>query len=258
MRSIWTGSIGFGLVNIPVKLYSAVAGSDLDLDMLDKKDHAHIKFKRVNENTGKEVAWSNIVKAYDYNGKYVILGEEDFAKASPEKTKNIDIFQFFKLEEIDTVYFETPYYLEPEKNGVRAYALLREALKKSGMAALGSFVLRNKEHLAILKTREDAIVLNTIRFEEEIRDTSDLKLPASSSAKANEIKMAMALIGDMTEAFDIKKYKDNYTAELMKLIKAKARGKTIKQPTMRVVHRQTDDLMGQLKASLSKKQKKAS
>jgi len=119
-------------------------------------------------------------------------------------------------------------------------------------------VLRNKEHLAILKTREDAIVLNTIRFEEEIRDTSDLKLPASSSAKANEIKMAMALIGDMTEAFDIKKYKDNYTAELMKLIKAKARGKTIKQPTMRVVHRQTDDLMGQLKASLSKKQKKAS
>jgi len=258
MRSIWTGSIGFGLVNIPVKLYSAVAGSDLDLDMLDKKDHAHIKFKRVNENTGKEVAWSNIVKAYDYNGKYVILGEEDFAKASPEKTKNIDIFQFFKLEEIDTVYFETPYYLEPEKNGVRAYALLREALKKSGMAALGSIVLRNKEHLAILKTREDAIVLNTIRFEEEIRDTSDLKLPASSSAKANEIKMAMALIGDMTEAFDIKKYKDNYTAELLKLIKAKARGKTIKQPTMRVVHRQTDDLMGQLKASLSKKQKKAS
>jgi len=258
MRSIWTGSIGFGLVNIPVKLYSAVAGSDLDLDMLDKKDHAHIKFKRVNENTGKEVAWSNIVKAYDYNGKYVILGEEDFAKASPEKTKNIDIFQFFKLEEIDTVYFETPYYLEPEKNGVRAYALLREALKKSGMAALGSFVLRNKEHLAILKTREDAIVLNTIRFQEEIRDTADLKLPASSSAKANEIKMAMALIGDMTEAFDIKKYKDNYTAELMKLIKAKARGKTIKQPTMRVVHRQTDDLMGQLKASLSKKQKKAS
>lgn len=258
MRSIWTGSIGFGLVNIPVKLYSAVAGSDLDLDMLDKKDHAHIKFKRVNENTGKEVAWSNIVKAYDYNGKYVILGEEDFAKASPEKTKNIDIFQFFKLEEIDTVYFETPYYLEPEKNGVRAYALLREALKKSGMAALGSFVLRNKEHLAILKTREDAIVLNTIRFEEEIRDTSDLKLPASSSAKANEIKMAMALISDMTEAFDIKKHKDNYTAELLKLIKAKARGRTIKQPTMRVVHRQTDDLMGQLKASLSKKQKKAS
>lgn len=258
MRSIWTGSIGFGLVNIPVKLYSAVSGSDLDLDMLDKKDHAHIKFKRVNENTGKEVPWSNIVKAYDLNGKYVILGDEDFAKASPEKTKNIDIFQFFKLEEIDTVYFETPYYLEPEKSGTRAYALLREALKKSNMAALGSFVLRNKEHLAILKTREDAIVLNTIRFEEEIRDTSELKLPASSSAKATEIKMAMALIDDMTEKFDIKKYKDNYTAELMKLIKAKARGRTIKQPTMRVVHRQTDDLMGQLKASLSKKHKKAS
>jgi len=258
MRSIWTGSIGFGLVNIPIKLYSAVSGSELNLDMLDKKDHAHIKFKRVNENTGKEVPWANIVKAYDLNGKYVVLGDEDFAKASPEKTKNIDIFQFVKLAEVDSVYFETPYYLEPEKSGSRAYALLREALKKSGMAALGNFVLRNKEHLALLKVKDNALVLNTLRFEEEIRDSEELKLPAASSAKPAEVKMALSLIDDMTAAFNIKKYKDNYSAELMKLIRAKAKGKTIKQPTMRVVHRQADDLMGQLKASLGKKHKKAS
>ncbi|WP_153796513.1 non-homologous end joining protein Ku [Foetidibacter luteolus] len=258
MRSIWTGSICFGLVNIPVKLYSAVEASELNLDMLDKKDHSHIKFKRVNESTGKEVAWANIVKAYDLNGKYVILGEEDFAKASPEKTKNIDIFQFVKLQEIDSVYFETPYYLEPDKSGTRAYALLREALRKSGMAGLGNFVLRNREHLVILKAKDNAIILNTIRFEEEIRDASNLKLPAKTSAKPNEIKMALSLIENMTATFDIKAYKDNYTAELMKLIKAKARGKTVKQPVMKVVHRQSDDLMSQLKASLSKKQKKAS
>ena len=258
MRSIWTGSIGFGLVNIPVKLYSAVTGSELNLDMLDKKDHAHIKFKRVNENTGKEVTWANIVKAYDLNGKYVVLGDDDFAKASPQKTKNIDIFQFTKLQEIDSIYFETPYYLEPEKSGSRAYALLREALKKSGMAALGSFVLRNKEHLVVLKARENAIVLNSIRFDEEIREVSDLKLPAASSAKPAEIKMAMSLITSMTGPFNIKKYKDNYTAELMKLIKAKSKGKTIKQPALRVVHRQSDDLVEQLKASLTKKHKKAS
>ncbi|HEY8397064.1 MAG TPA: Ku protein, partial [Flavihumibacter sp.] len=134
MKAIWTGSLGFGLVNIPVKLYSAVEESSLDLDMLDKKDHSNIKYKRVNEKTGKEVAWENIVKGYMLNSKYVILGKEDFEKAAPERTKHIGISQFVKLAEIDPNYFEMPYFLEPEKTGVRAYALLRDALKKSGKA----------------------------------------------------------------------------------------------------------------------------
>src|SRR5579872_4863812 len=133
MRSIWTGSIGFGLVNIPVKLYSAVQGSELDLDMLDKKDHANIRFKRVNENTGKEVAWENIVKGYKLDDRYIVLTDEDFQKASPEKTKTISIQEFVRESDIDGIYYETPYYLEPDKSGARAYVLLRDALHKTGM-----------------------------------------------------------------------------------------------------------------------------
>lgn len=258
MRSIWTGAIGFGLVTIPVKLYSATQSSSLNLDMLDKKDQSHIRFKRVNENTGKEVEWANIVKAYDYEGKYVILTDKDFEAASPEKSKYIDIFQFVKEEEIDSIYYETPYYVEPDKNGTRPYALLREALKKAGMAGVGSFVLRNKEHLAVVRVYEKIMLLNMIRYQEEIRDYSDLKIPAASEAKATELKMAMELIKQMTEPFDISQYKDTYTEQLMKLIKAKAKGTKPKEPKLRVVHKQTEDIMEQLKASLSAKKKKAS
>lgn len=258
MRSIWTGAIGFGLVTIPVKLYSATQSSSLDLDMLDKKDQSHIRFKRVNENTGKEVEWSNIVKAYDYEGKYVILTDKDFEAASPEKSKYIDIFQFVKEEEIESIYFENPYYLEPDKNGTKPYALLREALKKAGMAGVGSFVLRNKEHLAVIKVYKEIILLQMIRYEEEIRDFKDLKIPAATQAKPTELKMALELIKQMTERFDISKYKDTYTEQLLKLIKARAKGVKPKEPKLQVVHKQTTDIMEQLKASLSTKRKKAS
>src|SRR5688572_18055848 len=177
MRAIWTGAIGFGLVNIPVKLYSATQQSDLNLDMLDKKDHSHIKFKRVNENTGKEISWNNIVKGYKYKGDYVVLTEKDFEQASPKKSKFIEITDFVTESEIDSIYFETPYYVEPERSGVKAYALLRDALKKSGKAGVATFVLRSKEHLCILRPYKNAIVLNRLRFAEEIRDTKELTLP---------------------------------------------------------------------------------
>src|ERR1700761_1124027 len=190
MRSIWTGAIGFGLVNIPIKLYSAVKDSELDLDMLDKKDHSNIKFKRVNENTGKEVAWENIVKGYNLDGRYVVLTDEDFQKASPEKTKVITIEEFVKETEIDGIYYETPYYLEPEKSGGRAYVLLRDALHKTGMVGFGSFVMRNKEGLCLIKPMEDILVLNRIRWAQEIRTTEDLKIP-SGAPKPGEMKMAL-------------------------------------------------------------------
>lgn len=251
MRAIWTGAIGFGLVNIPVKLYSATEQSDLDLDMLDKKDHAHIKFKRVNEETGKEIAWNNIVKGYKYQGDYVVLTDKDFEQASPKKTKFIEITDFIIEEEVDSVYFETPYFLEPEKSGTKAYALLREAFKKSGKAGVGTFVLRNKEHLCILRPYKNAIVLNRLRFDEEVRDPGKLKLP-KDKPKPTELKMALSLIDQLTTSFDIKKFKDTYTSELLKLIKAKAKGKTVKHPEMRVTHRKANDLMSQLKASLKK------
>src|SRR5688572_14894631 len=158
MRSIWTGSIGFGLVNIPIKMYSAVEESSLDLDMLDKKDHSNIRFKRVNETTGKEVAWGNIVRGYLLNERYVVLDDKDFEKASPEKTKHIEITQFVDETEIDSMYFEVPYYLEPQKTGTRAYALLRDALKKTEKAGVGMFVMHKREHVAIIKPKDDILV----------------------------------------------------------------------------------------------------
>ena len=249
MRSIWTGAIGFGLVNIPIKLYSATQESALDLDMLDKKDHANIKFKRVNENTGKEVAWENIVKGYNLDGRYVVLSDDDFAKASPEKTKTIEIREFIKEEEIDGMYYETFYYLEPEKSGARAYILLRDALHKSGKAGFGSFVLRNKENLCLIKAVENVLVLYKIRWEQEIRSTEDLNIPKGSSKPA-EMKMAMQLINQLSGPFDISKYKDTYTGELLKLIRAKAKGRKPAKPVMRVVHSKGKDLLSQLKASL--------
>jgi DNA end-binding protein Ku len=256
MRSIWTGSIGFGLVTIPIKLYSAVEDSRLDLDMLDKKDQSNIKFMRVNANTGKEVAWENIVKGYDYNGKYVLLSDEDFKQASPEKTKRIEIFQFAKEDEIDSIYFEAPYYAEPDKNAAKPYRLLKEVLEKTGTCGVGSFVLRNKEGLVLIKPYDDIIVINRIRYQQEIRDHKAVKLPAGSAPKPAELKMAMELIKHMTAKFDISEYKDTYTDDLMKIIKAKAKGVKLKVSPLRVVHKQGTDLMEQLKASLGPGSKK--
>lgn len=255
MRAIWTGAIGFGLVNIPVKLYSAAQRSELDLDMLDKKDLSNIHFKRVNESTGKEVTWANIVKGYKYKGDYVILSDKDFEQASPKKSSVIDVTDFVLESEIESMYFESPYYLVPEKSGQKAYALFREALEKSGKAGVGSFVLRNKEHLCVLKPVGNMIVLNTIRYAEEIRDPAGLDVP-KSKAKPAELKMAMALIDQLTTPFDVSKFKDTYTAELLKLIheKAKTKGKPRKKayPKLKVTHRKSEDLMTQLKASLKK------
>ena len=251
MRPIWTGAIGFGLVNIPVKLYSATESSNLNLDMLDKKDHSHIKYLRINEKTGKEVEWANIVKGYKIDNDYVVLDEKDFEAASAKKTKTIEISDFVKEEEISSLYYETPYYLEPDKSGTRPYELLRQALLKTKKVGVASFVMRSKESLAILRPDKDVIVLNRIRFEEEIRDTSDLALPKNTEVKPAELKMAITLIEQLAGKFNIEKYKDTYTNELLKVIKAKAKGVKPKVPQMKVVHSKATDLMDQLKASLT-------
>jgi DNA end-binding protein Ku len=259
MRPIWTGAIGFGLVNIPVKLYSATSTSDLDLDMLDKKDHSHIHFKRVNEKTGKEVQWENIVKGYKMpNDEYVVLTDKDFESASAKKSKTIEISDFVNEEEIESIYYETPYYIEPDKSGTRAYALLREALLKTKKVGIASFVMRNKEALAILRANEKVIILNRIRFDEEIRNPADLNLPPKTAIKPAELKMAVSLIEQLSGKFDIKQYKDTYSAQLMKVIKAKAKGVSIKEPKLKVSYSKSADLMSQLKASLNDKHKRAS
>ncbi|MGX5818025.1 non-homologous end joining protein Ku [Chitinophaga lutea] len=256
MRSIWTGSIGFGLVNIPVKLYSATQESRLDLDMLDKKDHAHIRFKRVNEKTGKEVAWENIVKAYNYNDEYVVIDDEDFEDASPKKSKVIEISNFVDAAEIDDMYFETPYYVEPDKGGAKAYELLLRALEKTGKVGISLFVLRSAEHLSIVRPKDDYLVLHRLRFAEEIREPKDLSLPDDVKIAKKEMDMAIKLIEQFAEPFDISQYKDTYRDELLRIIKAKASGKRAKVRKMKVVTTPSSDLFDQLKASLGGNGKK--
>jgi DNA end-binding protein Ku len=254
MRSIWSGSIGFGLVNIPVKLFSATQDSTLDLDMLDKNGHAKIRYARINTENGKEVPWANIVKGYKYNDDYVVLSDEDFEKVSPEKNKMININEFVNADDIDVTFYEMPYYLEPAKGGEKAYVLLREALKQSGKVAIGEYVLRNKENLCMLKPQDDMILLMKMRFAEEIRDTGELNVPKDITVKPAELKMAQALINQLTpKKFSLAKYKDTYDEELMKIIEAKAKGKKVAKPKFKIVHSKSKDLMAQLKESLEHK-----
>jgi len=251
MRAIWSGSIGFGLVNIPVKMYSATTPGRLDFDMLDSKDHSNIRFMRVNENTGKEVKWENIVKGYRTEGdEYVVLTDDDFAKAAAEKNELIEIKEFADEDAIDLVYYETPYYLAPEKNGARAYALLREALKKTKKIGVAVFVMRTKETLAVLKANEDVIVLDCLRFPEEIRSTEDLVLPTKTGIKETELKMAINLIESQSGKFDISAYKNTYREQLLEIIRAKSKGIKIKSPHIKIVQTKSEDLMSKLKASL--------
>lgn len=255
-HAIWTGSISFGLVNIPVKIYSAVHDSTLDLDMLDKKDHSNIRFKRVNENTGREVRYEDIVKGYNFNDQYVVLDPEDFKAAAAEKTNTIDISGFVLEEEIDPIYYEQPYYLEPQKSGERAYGMLRDALAQAGKVGVSTFVMRNKEAPAVLRPYEKVIVLNRLRFAEEIRDPGDLKVPPPGKGKSREKEMALRLIDQLTEEFDIRSFHDTYSDKLMKIIEDKSKGKRRAPSKLKVVHKRTSDLMAALEASLTKKKKR--
>ena len=256
MRPTWTGSIGFGLVNIPVKMYVATEESTLAFSQLAKTDNAKIRYKKINENTGKEVRQDEIVRAYKYGSNYVIMEDADFQKAAPEKIDHLEIQQFVNEKEIDPVYYEKPYYLAPDKAGAKAYNLLREALKKENKAALGQLVYHNKEWVCLLKPLRDVIVLHRLRFSDEIRSEEELSIP-QTPLKAEEVKMAAALIAQLTKPFKPEVFRDTYSEKLMKLIEAKSKGKTIAKP-LKVVHNTTTvDLMAQLKASL-KPAKKAS
>src|ERR1700744_4032267 len=240
MRSIWTGSIGFGLVSIPIKLYSAVQETRLDLDMLDSRDHANIKFMRVNENTKKEVPYDKIVKGYKYDDDYVIIEDADFEAAAPEKSKVIEIESFVDLASVNPMYYENSYYTEPATKKNKAYALLLAALKKSGKAGLARFVLRSTESLCIVHPVEKAIVVTRIRFAQQIRDQE-------------ELKMDLALIDQYAEPLDLSKYKDEYHTELMNIIEQKAKGKRPTIKKLKPKAAKSDDLYDQLMSSLQVK-----
>jgi len=225
-RGLWKGAISFGLVNVPVELYSAQKRSaDIDLTMLDKRDMAPVGYKRVNKATGKEVPWEDVVKGYEYeDDKYVVLSEEDFRRANPEASKTVDIVAFVDLADIAPQYFETPYLLAPAKRGEKAYALLRDAMAKAGKAGIATVVIRTKAYLAALVPQGEALVLNTLRYYKELKRAEDIDLPEKlkgAKVTSKEIDMALRLIDDMADEWKPERYHDTYHEDLLKRIEEK-------------------------------------
>src|SRR5437762_3892678 len=202
-RSLWKGSISFGLVNIPIELHTAVRNHRPKFRMLHAKDKSPVKFERVCIRDGHTVAWEDLVKGYEYSkGRFVVMTKEDFQAAAVEKTRTVDIVDFVKAEEIDDRYFETPYYLVPAKGGERAYALLREAMRESGRIGIAKFILRDAQHLAAVEVIEEAIVLSVMRFADELVETSQFDFPADSATRKAELDMAKAIVNGLESEWD--------------------------------------------------------
>jgi len=230
-HAIWNGTINFGLVTIPVKLFTAVRENELHFNQLHTKDKGRIRYQRVCEVCGKEVPWDDIVKGYEYEkGDYVILSDEDLKQANVEATQSIDIVQFVDLDEIDPMYYEKPYYLEPEKKGRHAYALLRDALAKSNKVGIARVVIRTREHLAALKPNGDALVLEIMHFADELVEVGDYNIPDRKEAPpANEMKAAQMLIGTMSAPFEPDEFRDKYRDDVLEMIEARAKGQPQKR-----------------------------
>jgi DNA end-binding protein Ku len=252
MASIWSGAISFGLIHIPVKLYSAVQDKNIDLDMLRRQDLCPINYARICRDTGEEVPYEDIVKGYQYKkGDYVVLEDEDFKKANVRKTQTIDIEEFVDEHDIDTKLFEKPYYIEPTKPARKAYALLREALRKTGKVGAGKFVLRNREHLVIVKPEGDLLVLEQMRFASEIKKPAGLDLPAADEASDRELAVAIKLIDQLTEPFKAEQFHDTYREELERVIAEKAEGRTPEAKGEKPIPTEVPDLMTKLRESLA-------
>jgi DNA end-binding protein Ku len=254
-RALWKGSISFGLVNIPIELHTAVRDTRPHFRMLHTKDKSPVRFERVCIRDGHPVAWQDLVKGYEYQkGHFVILTKEDFKAAAVEKTRTVDIIDFVKAEQIDDRFFETPYYLVPAKGGERAYALLREAIRDSGRIGIAKFILRDVQHLAAVEVIEQAIVLSVMRFAEELVDAAQFDFPAARDVRKAELDMAKALVNSLAAGWDPAKYTDQYRENLMRIIKAKMKGKEIAlAPEPEPRHAGVVDLMERLRRSLAQR-----
>jgi DNA end-binding protein Ku len=251
-HAIWTGSINFGLVNIPIKLFTAVHENELHFNMLHGKDHGRIGFQRVCNTCNKKVEWNDIVKGYEYEkDHYVILSDKDLKEANVEATQSIDIVQFVDLSEINPMYFEKPYYLEPEKKAKHAYALLRDALAKSGKVGIARVVIKTREHLAALKPQGDALVLEIMHFADELVDPSTFEFPPKNEkVPPAEMKAAMMLIDTMASKFEPTEYHDKYRDDVMAMIEARAQGRETKKAPKKAAPSKLVDLMDVLQQSL--------
>jgi len=251
-RAIWTGSLSFGLVNIPIEVHTAVRDQRPHFRMLHAKDRSPINFERICQKDGKSVAWNDIVKGYEYEkGHFVVLDKEDFAAAALEKTRRIDVLDFVEAQAIDDRYFDKPYYLTAKKGGEVAYALLREAMNESGRIGIAKFIMRETQHLAAVEGIGDALVLSTLRFADELVDTRSLSFPSGKNLKKTELNLAKTLVENLAAEWDPDKYTDDYQENLMRVIKAKMKGKEAKLVTdERPRDSNVIDLMERLRASL--------
>ena len=251
-RAIWTGSLSFGLVNIPVEVHTAVREHRPRFRMLHAKDKSPINFQRVCQKDGKVVAWEDLVKGYEYEkGRFVVLTKDDFAAAALEKTRRIDVLDFVQADAIDDRFFDKPYYLTAKKGGERAYALLREAMNEAGRIGIAKFILRETQHLAAVEGIGDALVLSTLRYADELVETTSLNFPSSKRVQKAELNLAKMLVENLASDWDPQKYTDDYQQNLMRVIKAKMKGK---EPHLVVDERPRDsnviDLMERLRQSL--------
>jgi DNA end-binding protein Ku len=252
-RAIWKGSIAFGLVSVPVELFSAVKDHRPKFRLLHAEDQAPVRYERVCQTEGKPVAWEDLVKGYEYaKGQFVVLTKDDFKTAAVEKTRTIDILDFVDPKEVDERYFETPYYLEPSKGAEHAYALLREAIRDSGRIGIAKIILRDAQHLAAVEGIGEAIVLTMMRFSDELADLADFTFPPRTAIRGADLKVARQLIDALASKWDPDKYTDEYTENLMRVITAKVKGKRPKLREMETTRQGADvvDLMARLRASL--------
>ena len=266
-RGLWKGAISFGLVNVPVELFSAEKrSSELDLTMLDKRDLAPVGYKRYNKSTGEDVPWAEIVKGYEYqDGRYVVLSDEDFRRANVEASKTVDIQAFVDAREIPPQLFATPYYLSPGKRGEKAYALLRDALRKSGKAGIATVVIRTRQYLAAVMPQEDVLMMNTLRYADELKSPEELPIPAPAlhaKATARELDMALRLIDDMSAKWQPAKFKDTYRDDLLARIEEKVKAGQTEEITAPEKGRkerggaEVIDLMALLRKSVERKPEK--
>jgi DNA end-binding protein Ku len=254
MASIWKGSLTFGLVHVPVEMKTAVRSDHISFRMLHAEDMSPIKYERVCAADGEPVPWNEIVKGYEYEkGKFVVLTDEDFKKAALDSSRTIDIIDFVREDEIDARFFETPYYLVPTKGGDKPYALLREAMRQSGVVGIGKVIIRRTQHLAGVRVVGQALVMELMRFANELVDISEFTFPGTDMLREQELTMANQLVENLAEPFDPERYTDDYRSNLMKLIRAKMKGKkvTAAEPLPEDEDAKVLDLMSRLQASLA-------
>jgi DNA end-binding protein Ku len=253
MRALWSGSLSFGLINIPVRLYTASRDRALKFHLLDKDDHCPISYTKVCRSDNRVISQKDIVKGYEYEkGKYVVLTDEDFKRANARKSELIEIISFADEQSIDPKYFDKPYFIEPDKKASKAYVLLREALQQSKKVGIAKFVLREREHIGAVKVDDRALMLIELRFEDELVEAKGLNIPAKAQFSEKEVAMAKSLIDHLSEPFKASDYKDTYTDELKKVIEAKAKGQAPKKRSTepQISPTQVNDILAMLKKSL--------